>query len=182
MADSKSKPPGNNVTPIRHPRKLSTRVDKTKLTQARDDEALRLYVQCYTLEQIGNEIGTSRISAWRMIQRGLERYSEQRPEITAQARETLASRYEHLLARWFPLAIGVDDNGESTPASLDAAEYVLKVLDRWAKIHGVDTAPPVNINTLIVSPDEMRRDILAGLDAVEERTKVIEGVLTRDDD
>lgn len=167
-------PGGNSTRPTGvGVNKNRRRIDK-RLMDAREDEAVRLYASFYSYGQIAQALDTTDATAYRLVKRGLERNAERTVEMAPVARGLLATRYEALLATWYPLAVG-------DPPSLPAADYVLKVLDRWAKIHGVDAAPPVNVTLNVVVPaDVMRRDVLASLDAVEERTKMIEGVLVRD--
>lgn len=161
------------------------RRNQTKIVQDRQDAAVRLYLRALSYDEICEHLGIPRGTAHRLVHNGLERHARADKEagVVEHARTILSGRLEALLAKWYPLALGTDgtDGEPPEPPNAGAADMVLKLLDRLARIHGVDAAPRVEGVNITVNVTNVREEIMRSLDAVEERTRQIEGVLAHDD-
>jgi hypothetical protein len=158
---------------------------------AREETAIALYAKGKTTAEISDalfdEYGVRlRGNILELVRRGLARRVEQGAEDVEQAREMLAEGYRRLLAVYMPRALGempADDDGNTPPPDLRAAEFVLKTLREWGVIRGA-VAPPragdLNLNIGIGVPldaDSQRAKILHALEVDAAKQREIEGTL-----
>ncbi len=109
------------------------RTPQRKVEEAeREKRTLEMVVGGFTFTRIAEILGYQDASgAYRAYQRGLAKTV--RPaaeEVRAQEEE----RLDHLTRVWLPLALGL--NGQ--PPRRDAAEVMVKLLDRRSKMFGID--------------------------------------------
>jgi hypothetical protein len=118
----------------------------------------------------------------RMLERGLARRAAQAPEGVKIVREMLTQKIERLITAHMPLALG-DSTGVPDVRS---ADLVLKAIAQWARISGVEQAPPMQIqegptnNINFVLPDNAenaRQRILDSLLTEAEKHKIVDGHL-----
>lgn len=118
----------------------------------------------------------------RMLERGLARRAAEAPEGVKITREMLTQKIERLIIAHMPLALG-DSTGVPDVRS---ADFVLKAIAQWARISGVEQAPPVHVqegpttNINVVMPDNAdaaRQRILATLLTEAEKHKIVDGHL-----
>lgn len=155
--------------PLPKPKKGGKRTPQ-RLAEEREREkrVMEMVLGGYTFTRIAEVVGYADASgAYRAYKRGLE--ATVRPaadEVRAQEEE----RLDHLTRVWLPLALGL--NGAAP--NRQAAEIMMKVMDRRAKMFGVDAPTKVEAKveqvTSGVSIDaEVAR--LAALMAQEQATK-----------
>lgn len=165
--------------------KRRRRTARSKLPHIRDiraDLVLTMYARTMTQDEIAEELGIDQGTVSRMIKTALEDRAKQDPEIRAMARALMVERLNLMLARWFPLAIGMhvagnpdgDDSADSVGPDKDAADMALKILDRIGKLQGVDVAPVVGGPTFLVTPETLRAEIMASLDETAARVRAID--------
>lgn len=77
-------------------------------------------------------------------------------------------RLELIMQAWWPHAVGQDAEGNPVKLSLSAAELVLRVMTRNARMMGLDN--PIRT----AAPDEDEHDPILDAERVEDRTRVIE--------
>lgn len=145
-----------------------------EVRSAREAVALDMYLKGATYPAIAVALGVAQSSVVKFIREGLAKRSD--PELAAKAREIMGARLELMLARWMPLALGTDE----VPPDKDAAETTLKILDRLGMIHGTSLLPPVQ-QTVVVTVESMRREILRSLEETAERAELVAGTLERED-
>lgn len=146
----------------------------------RERRALELLVAGATCEQIGVVLGIKRAGAVQLVQRALAKRALEfnSAQTYEQARVLYVDRLEKLYARWLPVALGNVTNG--VPPDPRGAEIVLKIMEREARVLGLETSPVVEVHTTVdmtvQEADERRMRILHHLAEVEERrAQVLDG-------
>lgn len=132
----------NEATPLPKPKKGGIRDAKRKAEEAeREKRVMEMVLGGYTFARIAEVLGYADASgAHRAYRRGLDKTV--RPaadEVRAQEEE----RLDHLTRVWLPLALGL--NG--APPNRQAAEIMMKVMDRRARMFGVDA--PVKVEATV---------------------------------
>jgi DNA-binding CsgD family transcriptional regulator len=149
----------------------------TRLT-ARELRALELTAAGATYEQVGKVLGIARTNARHLVERALARRAAEvnsREFHVAKALEL--DRLETLYRRWWPLAIG--NPAQGVPPLKDAADMVLKIHDRVARIEGLNAPTQVeariDLEVNEISVEERRARVLSSLAEVRARQLTIEG-------
>jgi DNA-binding Lrp family transcriptional regulator len=128
----------------------------------RTAEILRLRVEGLAFEKIAERVSVSPETARRTVKRALDRLSKEITQETERIRSFEAARLNRLEATFWPSAIGgtrtirVPISGEwaevEVPPSIEAAELILKIMQRRADLLGLskiegkgkdDEIPPI---------------------------------------
>jgi len=155
-----------------------TRANSSTINE-RERRALDLMVAGATYKQIATVLGLRGAgSAVQLCQRALAKRAVEFSATTlAQARALYVDRLESLYRRWLPMALGSVAQG--VPPDPKAAEIVLKVMEREARVLGLDAPVQVEEHTTVVIASEelsvRRQRVLEGLAEVEARRTAIEG-------
>lgn len=131
------------------PQKRSPRL----LAQERQIKALELKLKGYSLDEIGKRLGITHAGARALIVTALSRWNEGIQQLADRYRLTELERLEKLHEKWWPHALG---EGGWGPPDVKAAEVVLKIMDRRARLLGLD------------APMKVEADLDFGLDKIIE--------------
>jgi hypothetical protein len=159
----------------------SERARRTRPEAVADRERLALleYLGGATYEAVAERVGyANRSSARKAVQRALVARAAVLEEDIRVARVLHVARLERLLSTWMPRALGSD---EQAPCHR-AGEMVLKLMDRLAIAHGVSVTEPVKVDlkatvTRPVDTEAARAAVLAGLEAVREKQRLIDATM-----
>jgi len=168
---------------IRHKPNSRTRSERrlTTLT-ARELRAIELTAAGATYAQVAAILDLTPTNARLLVERALARRAlEIHAREMPQAKALQLERLELMLRRWFPLAVG--NPREQTPPNERAAAVVLSIMDRQARIIGLEAPLRIEQDIVVDAPshDELvarQERILAGLAEVRERHQAIEGSFT----
>ena len=117
--------------------------------ELRRSQALQLKQSGMTYEQIAERLGVAQSQVHKDIKRRLAEVRRDDSEAVQEAYALQVSRYERLLLRWWPEAIGRDDE----LASL-ATDKVLRILRQLDIIGGlIPDKPLIQLNTLQINSD-----------------------------
>ena len=117
--------------------------------ELRRSQALQLKQSGMTYEQIAERLGVAQSQVYKDIKRRLAEVRRDDSEAVQEAYALQVSRYERLLLRWWPEAIGRDDE----LASL-ATDKVLRILRQLDIIGGlIPDKPLIQLNTLQINSD-----------------------------
>ena len=117
--------------------------------ELRRSQALQLKQAGMTYEQIAERLGVAQSQVYKDIKRRLAEVRRDDSEAVQEAYALQVSRYERLLLRWWPDAIGRDDE----LASL-ATDKVLRILRQLDIIGGlIPDKPLIQLNTLQINSD-----------------------------
>lgn len=158
----------------------------------RERRALDLYVEGDTYAEIARKLGVAPQTASKYIERALQsRAAAEGPTVEA-AKVLYRDRLELLLRAWMPRAIGPYQPADWDMSELDpaqrakyaqpdpkAAEYVLAVIDRLARLDGATTAKQVNVDVTVhnLPPQDLQARVLSDLAALAAKHRVIDGQL-----
>lgn len=156
-------------TPLPKPKKGGRRTPQRLAEEAeREKRVMEMVLGGYTFARIAEVLGYADASgAHRAYKRGLDKTV--RPaaeEVRAQEEE----RLDHLTRVWLPLALGL--NGAAP--NRQAAEIMMKVMDRRAKMFGVDAPTKVEAKVeQVTSGASIDQEVarLAAVLAQEQATK-----------
>lgn len=153
--------------------KTLARMHDPTVKHLREDTAMRYYAQGMTQMEISRVMEVAQPQVSKMIRRALDRHSKNDKIVAGRARALIMQRLEGMFSAWYPHATGAIGDAPNEKA----AEIVLKVLDRIAKISGVgDLATTINVNVTTANADVIRAEISRDLDALAERQqRIIEG-------
>ncbi|MGY4103446.1 hypothetical protein ACW2Q0_28365 [Nocardia sp. R16R-3T] len=132
---------------------------KSAALATRREEALALYLSGKTYQQVADELHYyDRSTAYRAISTALAESAARTDQLAEQARPIFLAKLEML---WRV-------NWERHEASGDprAGELCMKVLDRFARLHGLDA--PVKVEATVVTRTQLDADIEQLLAAVRE--------------
>lgn len=168
---------------VRHAPNARTRSERriTTLT-ARELRAIELTAAGATYDQVGVILSMTRTNARLLVERALARRALEVRHRELDAAKTLQlERLEQLIRRWWTLAVGNPKDG--TPPNERAAVIVLSIMDRQARILGLEAPLRVEQDvTVSLSHEELearQEKILAGLAEVRARQlTAIEGTFT----
>ena len=117
--------------------------------ELRRSQALQLKQSGMTYEQIAERLGVAQSQVHKDVKRRLAEVRRDDSEAVQEAYALQVSRYERLLLRWWPEAIGRDDE----LASL-ATDKVLRILRQLDIIGGlIPDKPLIQLNTLQINSD-----------------------------
>lgn len=117
--------------------------------ELRRSQALQLKQSGMTMDQIAERLQVSQPQIYKDIKRRLAEVRRDDSEAVQEAYALQVSRYERLLLRWWPEAIGRDDE----LASL-ATDKVLRILRQLDIIGGlIPDKPLIQLNTLQINSD-----------------------------
>ena len=117
--------------------------------ELRRSQALQLKQSGMTMDQIAERLQVSQPQIYKDIKRRLAEVRRDDSEAVQEAYALQVSRYERLLLRWWPEAIGRDDE----LASL-ATDKVLRILRQLDIIGGlIPDKPLIQLNTLQINGD-----------------------------
>ena len=117
--------------------------------ELRRSQALQLKQSGMTMDQIAERLQASQPQIYKDIKRRLAEVRRDDSEAVQEAYALQVSRYERLLLRWWPEAIGRDDE----LASL-ATDKVLRILRQLDIIGGlIPDKPLIQLNTLQINSD-----------------------------
>ena len=117
--------------------------------ELRRSQALQLKQSGMTMDQIAERLQVSQPQIYKDIKRSLAEVRRDDSEAVQEAYALQVSRYERLLLRWWPEAIGRDDE----LASL-ATDKVLRILRQLDIIGGlIPDKPLIQLNTLQINSD-----------------------------
>lgn len=151
------------------------RYQKPEWSAERERVALELVIAGASYKMIAEALDCTEGAAWRITKRALEKRAKDIDSGTVEAARALfVSRLELLFSKWMPLA-----TGEFTGIpDKDAADQVLKILDRLARFLIPSSGPTVELNqTTIVTVESMRDQVMRSLDEVAARQEIIDGTL-----
>lgn len=114
---------------VKVPGKNRSHPDRVVATE-KQLHALELRKQGLNYEEIAEMMGISRQGAWDAVSKGLKNYARVTDEIAEDVREMEIARMDKMLATHLDLAV---------EGSTRSAEIVLKIMDRRAKLLGLDT-------------------------------------------
>lgn len=162
MADDTDE--GGNVRPF-PPLRPGRGNGQQEAAHVRANQALELRMAGASYHQVGEALGISKGQAYDAVHRALRADDEHMAGIREQYRNLSLARYERLLRTWWPRAIAND---------LDAARYVNTLLEREARLLGLDAPKQVEVSTGILQ---------AADDAILRLREVVLGeVIGSDDD
>lgn len=149
----------------------------------REHRALELVAAGATYEQIGRVLSITRTNARLLVEKAVGRRAlEINRQEAPQVRAILMDRLIALHRRWWPAALG--NPAEGLEPSQQAADMVLKIHDRLARLTGVDSGVEAvaRVDVVITNEDRENRlaGILGGLAEVAARQKAIEGEFRED--
>lgn len=163
---------------------------RAEASAMREELAIELYAQGKTNQEISDALFAryrvrlaSEIPA--LVRRGLYRRSAANQASVAVAVELLDTYYRGFLEVYMPRALGQvrdPDTGQSSPPDLRAAEFALRVLDKWGAVHGA-VAPPrageTHLHLYQAPPDAdaQRRAVMEALASEHSKQMEIEGAL-----
>lgn len=102
-------------------------IDEVAATRERERRAVELAISGASLDQIAQEVGyADKSGAWKAIRRTLDR---QEAAAVTELRALENARLDRLQSAWWDKALGGDDK---------AAQIVLRVFERRAKLNGLD--------------------------------------------
>lgn len=109
--------------------------------------AMNLRLAGKSFQAIGDHLGISRQRAHRLIADELARLVEETQDDAAAYRQLHVERIEAMLAAAWPLILGRDD-GKAVGATtrLSAIEKAVRLLDRQAKLLGLDKPTPMELS------------------------------------
>ena len=117
--------------------------------ELRRSQALQLKQSGMTMDQIAERLQVSQPQIYKDIKRRLAEVRRDDSEAVQEAYALQVSRYERLLLRWWPEAIGRDDE----LAAL-ATDKVLRILRQLEIIGGlIPDKPLIQLNTLQINSD-----------------------------
>lgn len=117
--------------------------------ELRRSQALQLKQSGMTYEQIAERLGVAQSQVYKDIKRRLAEVRRDDSEAVQEAYALQVSRYERLLLRWWPEAIGRDDELASM-----ATDKVLRILRQLDIIGGlIPDKPLIQLNTLQINSD-----------------------------
>ena len=117
--------------------------------ELRRSQALQLKQSGMTMDQIAERLQVSQPQIYKDIKRRLAEVRRDDSEAVQEAYALQVSRYERLLLRWWPEAIGRDDE----LASL-ATDKVMRILRQLDIIGGlIPDKPLIQLNTLQINSD-----------------------------
>ena len=117
--------------------------------ELRRSQALQLKQSGMTMDQIAERLQVSQPQIYKDIKRRLAEVRRDDSEAVQEAYALQVSRYERLLLRWWPEAIGRDDE----LAAL-ATDKVLRILRQLDIIGGlIPDKPLIQLNTLQINSD-----------------------------
>lgn len=154
------------------------RAKRADVQRAREEAVLMMYARGMTQSEIAGALDLRQPTISVLLSKALIRRANEDPVTGAKARALLTERWEALIRAWMPLALGTDTD----PPNEKAADVVLRTLDRLAKIAGLDVAPTIQQNVIMLSPDELRQKIMGSLDEAAARADLVQGILTRGED
>jgi hypothetical protein len=154
----------------------------TTITE-RENRALELTAAGATYEQIGKILSITRRNAQLLVDKAVARRAlEINRQEAGQVRAILMDRLVALHRRWWPMALG--NPAEGVEPSQVAADMILKIHDRLARITGVDSGVETvaRVDVVITEQDRANRlaGILDGLAEVAARQRAIEGEFRED--
>ena len=176
---------GGVASPYAAPGKENARERRRRMrAQAavyREGEALRLFVEGLTYDEIAVELRVASSTAWDLVKRGLERRAAEEGPIVEQARALYVERLERLYQAWAPRAFGKGLDAELRPREPNegAAKIVLGCLDRFADVMRV-IPKSVEVNLTgdrPQTPDDLIAGVLGALARTAEKDRTIEGHL-----
>lgn len=162
-------------------REGGTQRRQTTLT-ARELRAIELTAAGATYAQVGVIMDMTRTNARLLVERALARRElEMRHREVGAAKALQLERLEQLMRRWFPIALGSPADG--TPPNERAAVVVLSIMDRQARIAGLEAPLRAEVDlTVGLSHEEIterQERVLAALAEVRQRQQnAIEGTFT----
>ena len=170
----KPQPPKSPVTDITTRRARPAGLGKPSKTQLaeREARAMDLLVAGASYQQIADALSMSRSGVIGLTRRVLERRAEEARWNTDEARIIALERAERLFNHAFVLATGMAD--VTVDQMLKAHGVAQGWLDRYMRLHGIETAPSLQITVEAgESREEMTRRVLA--DLAERSARVIDG-------
>lgn len=119
----------------------------------RRTEALKLRLKGKTFADIGEEMGVTPQTAHQYVKKAYELLLQQQNELAEEVRQLTKERLDALLAAHWEGAI----SGKDKPA----AELVLKLIDRMAKLYGLDAAQKVQTDLSVALPGASAEELKA---------------------
>lgn len=126
------------------------KTDPKKVSRAfRRAQAVRMRAEGHTYEQIGEALGINRHSAYKIVARAIDEARETEAEDTAFLRDVQNARIEDMVRR---IAEGMKERPRAIPgtgtipptiSTLEAAQALVKLLERQAKLNGLDAPQKV---------------------------------------
>ena len=105
-------------------------------TRRREAAVVQLRIAGHTFDQIAQQLGlSSKSTAHRIYRRALDATVA---EPAAELRQLEGARLDALQAQWWPRAVG---------GNVQAARIMLKIMERRARLFGLDAPQRVNVNT-----------------------------------
>jgi hypothetical protein len=102
-----------------------------------------------TYEQIAERLGVAQSQVYKDVRRRLAEVRRDDSEAVAEEYAMAKLRYERLFLRWWPDAIGRDDERAKV-----ATEMCLRIMGRMAQIGGlIPDKPLIQLNTLQINSD-----------------------------
>lgn len=162
---------------------------RAEASAMREELAIELWAQGKTSAQIAEAMFdrygvrlTGEIPA--LVRRGLYRRMQANKPNVDIAREMMEVYFRKFVEVYMPRAIGegTDDEGRSNVPDLRAAEFTLKVIEKWGQVTGA-LAPPkvgdVNLHLHQAPPDaeNQRVKVMQALAAEHDKQMEIEGAL-----
>jgi hypothetical protein len=118
-------------------------------------QAVQLRLAGLSYEDIGQELGVTRQRAWTLVQKEMRRLGHERAEAAATLQRIELEGLDALHRTYWPAAIAGD---------LDAAAFVLRLMQRRARLLGLDappakgeSAPAVELRITVEQVAEARR-------------------------
>ena len=117
--------------------------------ELRRSQALQLKQSGMTYEQIAERLGVAQSQVHKDVRRRLAEVRRDDSEAVAEEYAMAKLRYERLFLRWWPDAIGGDDERAKV-----ATEMCLRIMGRMAQIGGlIPDKPLIQLNTLQINGD-----------------------------
>ena len=117
--------------------------------ELRRSQALQLKQSGMTMDQIAERLQVSQPQIYKDIKRRLAEVRRDDSEAVQEAYALQVSRYERLLLRWWPEAIGRDD--ELASLATDKVRRILRQLDIFGGL--IPDKPLIQLNTLQINSD-----------------------------
>ena len=121
---------------------------------ARRSRVMELRKAGASYREIAERTHASVRTVWRDVGLELKRLTEETRATTETFRAMEMQRLDRLQLSHWPDAIGfVDKNGQAHPASVESAGIVLRIMDRRARLLGLDSPQQVEVGGVVGSVD-----------------------------
>lgn len=105
-------------------------------------QVVNLHIAGFSLEKIGEAIGSSPEDVDRLLQSDAARYVRSQPALRVYVRNWVSDRYTQLLD-----AVWEEATDRSSPVKLENQDRALRILDSMRKLHGADA--PVQAEVVV---------------------------------